>query len=59
MAKKILVVDDNPDIQSMLKEYLTREGFDVSTASNGQKALFVAREEKPDCSGRNRQSPRT
>lgn len=49
MAKKILVVDDNPDIQSMLKEYLTREGFDVSTASNGQKALFVAREEKPDC----------
>jgi len=49
MAKKILVVDDNPDIQSMLKEYLTGEGFDVSTASNGQKALFVAREEKPDC----------
>jgi len=49
MAKKILVVDDNPDIQSMLKEYLNREGFDVSTASNGQKALFVAREKKPDC----------
>jgi DNA-binding response OmpR family regulator len=49
MAKKILVVDDNPDIQSMLTEYLNGEGFDVSTASNGQKALFVAREEKPDC----------
>jgi DNA-binding response OmpR family regulator len=49
MAKKILVVDDNPDICTMLKEYLTEEGFDVSTASNGQKALYIAREEKPDC----------
>ncbi|MCK4489207.1 MAG: response regulator transcription factor [Anaerolineales bacterium] len=49
MAKKILVVDDNPDICTMLKEYLTEEGFDVSTAPNGQKALYIAREEKPDC----------
>jgi len=49
MAKKILVVDDNPDILTMLKEYLTSEGFEVLTAINGQKALFVAREEKPDC----------
>ncbi len=49
MAKKILVVDDNPDICTMLKEYLTGEGFDVSTAPNGQKALYSAREEKPDC----------
>ncbi len=49
MAKKILVVDDNPDIRTMLKTYLTSEGFQVLTAENGQKALFVAREEKPDC----------
>ena len=49
MAKKILVVDDNPDILTMLKEYLTSEGFEVLTAINGQKALFIAREEKPDC----------
>ena len=49
MAKRILVVDDNPDIRNMLKDYLSAEGFDVSTAENGQKALFVAREEKPDC----------
>jgi len=49
MAKKILVVDDNPDIVNMLKAYLSGEGFEVVTAENGQKALFVAREEKPDC----------
>lgn len=49
MAKKILVVDDNPDIRTMLKTYLTSEGFQIVTAENGQKALFVAREEKPDC----------
>lgn len=49
MAKKILVVDDNPDIVTMLKAYLTGEGFQVVTASNGQKALHVVRDEKPDC----------
>ncbi len=49
MAKKILVVDDNPDIRTMLKTYLASEGFQVLTAENGQKALFVAREENPDC----------
>ena len=49
MAKKILVVDDNPDIRAMLKTYLTSEGYQVLTAENGQKALFAAREEKPDC----------
>jgi len=49
MAKKILVVDDNPDILNMLKAYLIGEGFQVATASNGQKALHVARDEKPDC----------
>jgi DNA-binding response OmpR family regulator len=49
MAKKILVVDDNPDILNMLSAYLTREGFQVVTASNGQKALHISRSERPDC----------
>lgn len=49
MTKKILVVDDNPDIRTMLKSYLESEGFEILTAENGQKALFVAREGKPDC----------
>ena len=49
MGQKILVVDDNPEIGIMLREYLSVEGYDVLTAGNGQQALYAARQEKPDC----------
>ena len=48
MIKKILVVDDKAELRTLLKSYLSQEGFDVVTAANGQEALFVARHEKPD-----------
>jgi len=48
MSKKILVVDDKPELRTLLKSYLGQEGFEVTTASNGQEALYVARREKPD-----------
>jgi len=48
MAKKILVVDDKKELRTLLKEYLTQEGFEIDTAGNGQEALFVARRAKPD-----------
>lgn len=48
MAKKILVVDDKAELRALLKSYLTQEGFEVAQAGNGQEALFVARQEKPD-----------
>ena len=48
MAKKILVVDDKLELRTLLKSYLTQEGFDVVTADDGQEALFVARHEKPN-----------
>ena len=48
MAKKILVVDDKPELRTLLNSYLTQEGFSVLTASNGQEALYAARHEKPD-----------
>ncbi len=48
MAKKILVVDDKPELRTLLKSYLSQEGFDVVQAANGQEALYVARHEKPD-----------
>jgi len=48
MTKKILVVDDKKELRTLLKQYLTQEGFDIITAGDGQEALFVARQEKPD-----------
>ncbi len=48
MTKKILVVDDKKELRTLLKQYLTQEGFDIVTASDGQEALYVARQEKPD-----------
>lgn len=46
--KTILVVDDKKNIRVMVREYLTQEGFRVLTAEDGQEALFMARQEKPD-----------
>jgi DNA-binding response OmpR family regulator len=48
MAKSILVVDDEKRILSLLKAYLEQQGFDVVTAANGQDALYLARQQKPD-----------
>lgn len=48
MSKTILVVDDNERLRTLVKSYLTQEGYRVVTAANGRDALFVAREEKPD-----------
>lgn len=48
MPKKVLVVDDKLEIRQLLKSYLAQEGFDVLTAKDGQEALFVARQSKPD-----------
>ena len=38
-SETILVVDDEKDIQELLKYNLTKEGFRVKTASNGKEAL--------------------
>ena len=46
--KTILVVDDKANVRTLVREYLTAEGFRVVTAENGQTALFTARQEKPD-----------
>jgi DNA-binding response OmpR family regulator len=48
MTKTILVVDDNERLRTLVKAYLTQEGFRVVTAVNGRDALFLAREEQPD-----------
>lgn len=47
MAKRILVVDDEPHIQRLLKDALTQRGYDVVTASNGEEAIALATADPP------------
>ena len=42
MSYRILLVDDEPDILEFVGYNLTREGFEVNTASNGVEALEIA-----------------
>jgi DNA-binding response OmpR family regulator len=46
--KTILIVDDEPKIVQLVRDYLERAGFRVLTASNGKAALALAHSEKPD-----------
>ena len=48
MKKKILVVDDEKNIRLLLNEELTDEGYEVIMADNGETALKMIEEEKPD-----------
>jgi two-component system, OmpR family, alkaline phosphatase synthesis response regulator PhoP len=46
--KQILVVDDEPRIAEICRDYLERAGFKVMIASNGTDALTLARTKQPD-----------
>jgi DNA-binding response OmpR family regulator len=46
--RRVLVVDDDPDIRGLLRELLDRRGFDVTEARDGQEALRVFFAERPD-----------
>ena len=48
MPELILVVDDEPKVVRLTRDYLEKHGFRVTTAADGQSALTVARREKPD-----------
>ena len=45
---KVLVVDDSPTELHLLTGYLMNNGFDAVTASSGEEALRVVRDERPD-----------
>lgn len=45
IAKKILVVDDEPDLVELVSYNLRKEGFDVTSASDGEEALTKIRKE--------------
>jgi CheY-like chemotaxis protein len=44
----ILIAEDNQDSQSLLQTILESEGFIVTTASDGEKAIDILQEIKPD-----------
>ncbi|WP_422657954.1 response regulator transcription factor [Paenibacillus sp. EC2-1] len=48
MRSRILVVDDDDKIISMLRRGLAFEGYDVHTASNGAEGLKMVLNEEPD-----------
>lgn len=44
----MLVVDDEPIVREVLSRYLTREGFDVEAAEDGERALSAVERARPD-----------
>lgn len=43
----VLVVDNQPEIRSILRDYLSRHGFDVLEAANGLEAFTQVKERRP------------
>jgi two-component system, OmpR family, KDP operon response regulator KdpE len=48
MRQRILVVDDEPQIQRFMKISLVAEGFEYSAALNAAEGLRLVRDERPD-----------
>ena len=47
-AKKILIIDDEPDARAFLKAVLEDEGYETMSAPNGEEGLKVCQETPPD-----------
>ncbi len=47
-SKRILVVEDEPDIAELIRYHLQGNGYRVTTAARGEEALAKAHQEKPD-----------
>lgn len=47
-SRHILVVDDEPDIRSLVQDILEDEGYSVTTAENGESARKARRTRRPD-----------
>ena len=48
MAKKVLMIDDDPEFVDAITNILDAKGYDVVTAGNGKDGVEKARQEKPD-----------
>lgn len=45
--KKILLIDDDPDVRTVMTTILLRQGYDVATASRKEEAWQKLEEDKP------------
>jgi CheY-like chemotaxis protein len=48
MPKRILVVDDEPDILKVIEVRLKAQGYEILTAVDGKEALDLIQQQKPD-----------
>lgn len=46
-GKKVLIVDDDGTLREMYEDYLSANGFNVATASDGEEGLAKAKQERP------------
>jgi two-component system, OmpR family, response regulator MprA len=48
MTARVMVVDDDPAVLSGLRRALTLEGYEVTTAGDGETAVMLAESTRPD-----------
>jgi len=48
MAKKIMIIDDDPNIVSYLQDFLGDNGYDTCSAADGSEGIAMVRKENPD-----------
>ncbi|HPC93962.1 MAG TPA: response regulator [Sedimentisphaerales bacterium] len=48
MAKKVLMIDDDPEFVDAISNLLDAKGYEVHTASNGKDGVAAAKAENPD-----------
>jgi two-component system response regulator (stage 0 sporulation protein F) len=48
LTKKILIVDDQYGIRVLLNEVFQKEGYNTFQASNGEAALAIVKDDRPD-----------
>jgi signal transduction histidine kinase/DNA-binding response OmpR family regulator len=47
-APSVLVIDDDPVVQDLMKAFLSKEGYRVTVAAGGEEGLQLARSARPD-----------
>ena len=49
MTRRILVVDDDPSVRTLVTDVLRLDGYEVTTAEDGHAALRAIEMSRPDC----------